>query len=106
MTGFVAGFITAGDLKEARRISGALLEKRLVSCCNMVPGIESLYRWKGRIEGSREALIILKTRKERMEEIIKEVRKLHSYELPDIHFMEIKPGYEDLAEWIKKEVSR
>ena len=103
MTGFVAGFITAKDSEEARKISRALLKKRLVSCCNIVPRIESLYWWKGKMEEESEALIILKTRKEMMEEIIKEVKKIHSYETPAIDFLDITGGSREFLEWIGKE---
>ena len=103
MTGFVAGFITARDSEEARKISRALLEKRLVSCCNIVPRIESLYWWKGKMEEENEALIILKTGKERMEEIVKEVKKIHSYETPAIDFLDITGGSREFLEWIGKE---
>lgn len=103
MTGFVAGFITAKDSEEARKISRALLEKRLVSCCNIVPRIESLYWWKGKMEEESEALIMLKTRKERMEEIIKEVKKIHSYKTPAIDFLNIAGGSREFLEWIGKE---
>jgi periplasmic divalent cation tolerance protein len=103
MTEFIAGFITCRDSEEARKISRALLQKRLVSCCNIVPGIESLYWWKGRMREEGEALIILKTRKERMEEIIEEVKKIHSYEVPAIDFIRIEGGSREFLEWIGKE---
>lgn len=103
MAEFVAGFITTGDLEGARKIARVLLEKRLVACCNIVPKIESLYWWKGSIEDEKEALIILKTRKEKTEEIIKEVKKIHSYEVPAVDFVGISAGSREFLEWIGKE---
>ncbi len=103
MAGLVAGFITTRDLEEAGKISRALLEKRLVSCCNIVPGIESLYWWKGKIEKENEALIILKTRKGKIDKIIEEVKKIHSYEVPAIDFLDIEGGNREFLEWIEKE---
>lgn len=103
MADFVAGFITAKDLEEARRIAKALLEKRLVPCCNIVPKIESLYWWKGRIESSNEALIMLKAGKEKTCEIIKEVKKIHSYDVPAIDFIGITDGDKEFLKWISEE---
>lgn len=100
---FVAGFITARDLEEARKIAKVLLEKRLVSCCNIVPRIESLYWWKGKIEESGEALIIIKTRKGKEDEIIEEVKKIHSYDVPAIDFLDISGGNREFLKWIEKE---
>jgi periplasmic divalent cation tolerance protein len=103
MTGTVAGLITARDLEEARGIARALLEKRLVSCCNIIPKMESLYWWKNRIEEKGEALIMIKTRKQRMEEIIGVVKGMHSYDVPAVEFLDIAGGNRDFLDWIKKE---
>jgi periplasmic divalent cation tolerance protein len=98
----VLGFITCSGAGEARKIAKELLEKRLVACANIVPKIGSLYRWKGKVEESSEALLIVKTREQLKGEVQEEVEKLHSYELPVIEFIgtEMNPRAE---KWVEKE---
>jgi periplasmic divalent cation tolerance protein len=76
-------YITCKDKEEARKISKALLEKKLIACSNMFP-IESMYWWKGKIEEDNEVVILAKTKEKNYEKIKEEVKKLHSYEVPCI----------------------
>ncbi len=100
-----AGFITCANAKEAQKIANALLRKRLVACANILPKIESRYWWKGKMRKSSEALLIIKTRKSLMKKIIKEVKALHSYELPVIEFFDSTLNKEAAA-WIEKETAK
>ncbi len=117
----VAGFITCANTKEAQKIAQALLrkrlaegnfpkaflqkQKRLIACANILPKIESHYWWKGRMQKSSEALLIIKTRKSLMKKIIKEIKALHSYELPVIEFFETKVNREAKC-WIERETGK
>ena len=95
-------YITCKDKGEARKISNHLLKKRLVACSNMWP-IESLYWWKGRIVNGKEYVILAKTLKKNVKRIRKEVKNIHSYEIPCI--MDIDAGAnKDFLGWVKKEV--
>ena len=96
-------FVTCKNSAEARKIALALLRKKLVACANIVPKIESHYLWKGKIEKSKEALLILKTRKALQAKVEAEIKKLHSYKLPVIEFIEAKTGKET-TEWIENEL--
>ncbi|MDP2973506.1 MAG: divalent-cation tolerance protein CutA [Candidatus Diapherotrites archaeon] len=100
--GTAAGFVTCVNAAEARKIAKALLRKRLVACANIVPKIESHYWWNGKIEKGSEALLIIKTRKSLMKKIIKEIKALHSYELPVIEFFDSTMNKEAAA-WIERE---
>jgi len=71
-------FITAGNLTEAEKIAQKIVELKLVACCNLVPKITSIYWWKNKIEKSEEVMLILKTKKENLKSLIKEVKKIHS----------------------------
>lgn len=93
-------YITARDLKEARRISQALLDKKLIACANIIPKIESGFWWKGRIEKCNESAIICKTKNKLVKEVIAEVKKNHSYDVPDIIEIPIKSGNRDFLRWI------
>ena len=75
---FVLLLVTCASRKEADRIVDELLAARLIACANIIPGIESRFRWKGKIDSAREILIVLKTKELNFSSIEKMVKKLHS----------------------------
>jgi len=95
-------YITCKDKQEAKKISKALLEKRLIACSNMFP-IESMYWWKGKIEEDNEIVILAKTKDKNYDKIKEEVKKLHSYEVPCILKIDAKAN-EDYQKWVDEEV--
>lgn len=97
-------YVTTANQEEARRIGRTLVEKRLAACVNIIPIVQSIYWWKGKIYDEEEALMFVKTTKERVEEVIAEVKKLHSYEVPAIDVLDISAGDSDYLNWISKEV--
>lgn len=82
-------YVTAKDKAEAQRISQHLLKKKLIACANIFP-IESWYWWKGKIVGGNEAVVILKTVKNKVAVVRKEIERIHSYEIPCIAEIEVK----------------
>ena len=100
---FVSVYITARNVKEARRIAEALLKDRLVACANIIPNIESLYWWDNKLQNEPEAGIIGKTISENAKKIIKRVKELHSDKVPCIVFWPIVGGNKDYLDWIRKE---
>jgi len=92
-------YTTTKDEKEAKEIAKALVEEKLAACTNIFP-IRSIYRWKGKICDEKEAAIFIKTKKELVDEVIKRVKELHSYEVPDIISILIEKGYADFLKWI------
>jgi len=97
-------FITASSEEEAEKIARNLVEKRLSACCNIVPGLRSIYRWKGKICDDKEVLIIIKTMQNVFKKLIEEVRKIHSYTVPEIISFKIEDGFKEYLDWIEKEV--
>lgn len=95
-------YITALDKKEAEKIANALVGERLAACVNMFP-IRSIYRWKGKIERADEIGLFVKTKAKLVDKIIKRVKELHSYEVPEIISLPIEKGENFFLEWIKKE---
>lgn len=100
---YVSVYITAKDVKEARKISLTLLREHLIACANIIPKIESLYWWKGAIAHHGEAAIIAKSKAENAKKIIKRVKELHSDEVPCVVFWQIVEGNKDYLDWVRKE---
>ncbi|PIP19156.1 MAG: hypothetical protein COT38_03030 [Candidatus Omnitrophica bacterium CG08_land_8_20_14_0_20_41_16] len=93
-------FITAGNKKEARRIARALIKSKLAACVNIIAGVESFFRWQGKVDMAKEATLIIKSKKEKMPEIIKLVKSMHSYEVPEIISFPITAGFKPYLKWI------
>jgi len=93
-------YITAKDIAEARKIAETLVKERLAACANILGGINSVYRWKGKIEKSKETLLTAKTKASLVKRAVACVRKLHSYECPCIVSFVIDKGNPDFLKWI------
>lgn len=93
---------TFNNKSEAQKVIDILLEKRLVSCCQ-INEIESFYHWKGRIQNEKEYLVIMKTKKILYQKVEKEILKYHSYEVPEIVSYDITNGYHRYLDWINNE---
>ena len=106
MTDKIVVLITCGSAGEARRIARALVEKRLAACGNILEApVRSIYRWKGRVESAREYLIILKTSRNHFPQLEFEVRRLHSYDVPEIIAVPIEKGSHPYLKWISESLA-
>ena len=99
-------FITAGSKEEAENIGGKLVEERLAACCNIVDNISSIFRWKRKICRENEVLLLVKSSSELFNDIVKRVKELHSYEVPEVIAFPIIYGSEEYLNWIENEVKR
>jgi periplasmic divalent cation tolerance protein len=95
---------TAGSEDEARKVAHHLVEHQLAACVNIVPGIESIYRWQGKVESAREWLLLIKTTAEKFPAVRDAIRKVHSYDLPECIAIEIEDGSAEYLEWIGESV--
>ena len=96
-------YSTFGSIEDARRIARTLVEEQLVACVNIIPKVESYYRWEGKIEDDEEAVILAKTVDKNVKKTIKRIKSLHSYELPDIIVLPIIGGHIEYLDYIAKE---
>ena len=98
--------VTCGSIAEARRIGRNVVEKRLAACANIVPGVESVYRWKGKVERACEVLVVIKTTAKRLRELEREVKQLHSYDISEFIVLPIVAGAREYLAWLQESTTR
>ena len=96
---------TAGSAEEARKIANHMVANQLAACVNIVPHIESIYRWQGKVESSHEWLLLMKTTAEKVDDVRDAIRELHSYDLPECIAIAIEDGSADYLQWIGESVA-
>ncbi len=94
---------TTASEEEAKTIAKQLVEKKLIACCSIIPKITSIYTWQGKINEDNEALMIMKTKAELYSKVEKEIKKLHSYEVPEIICIPINSGSKKYLNWIDEQ---
>jgi|SRR5580658_912495 periplasmic divalent cation tolerance protein len=95
---------SCGSLQEARNIAHTLLERRLAACVNIVPQMESVFRWQGKIETAAEWLLVIKTTRDAFHRVRDALRELHSYELPECIEIAIEDGSGAYLKWMGESV--
>ena len=93
-------FMTASNGEEAARLADMLVGAHLAACVQILPEIESVYRWQGKIERAPEILLLAKTTKSKFEELEREVRALHSYDTPEIIAVPVVAGSASYVDWL------
>lgn len=96
--------ITCANKREAHRIARGLVGQKLVACVNIVDGIKSIFWWQKRIDSASEVLLIAKSKKSLMRRVIRQVKSLHSYQVPEIIALPIVAGNKDYINWINESV--
>ncbi|MFC1584154.1 divalent-cation tolerance protein CutA [Fibrobacterota bacterium] len=95
--------MTAGSQEEASRMARTLVEEKLAACVNIIPGMKSIYRWKGKLEEGAETVVIAKTRESLAAQLTERVKSLHSYECPCVVSIPIQSGNGAFLDWIGSE---
>lgn len=94
---------TAPERETAQRLASALLAERLIACANLLPGITSLYRWKGAVQREEEVLLLFKTAAERVPALLERIRALHPYAVPEALQLPVGGGLEEYRRWVRAE---
>ena len=95
---------TAVSVDEARKLAWALVENRLAACVNVVPQVESVYRWQGKVESAGEWLLVIKTMAGSFPGVKATIEALHSYELPECLVVDVSDGDQEYLDWIAASV--
>lgn len=96
-------YVTAETREEACRIGRALVEERLVACVNLIPSMQSIYRWQGRIEEAQECVMLAKTRQNLVSACMERILALHRYECPCVVALPIAEGNPAFLDWVMDE---
>jgi periplasmic divalent cation tolerance protein len=96
--------MTASSRDEARSIARILVEEELAACCNLLGDVESIYRWKGKVEEAREVMVLVKTTASRFNALRQRVVELHSYDVPELIALSIVEGLPEYLDWLRESV--
>ncbi len=100
----VAVLVTCPTMRTAKRVGAALVTRRLAACVNIVPGVESLFWWKGKVDRSKEVLLIAKTTARMFEPLRRCVISVHPYEVPEVIAIQLSAGHPPYLAWISASV--
>jgi periplasmic divalent cation tolerance protein len=95
-------FTTCKDRREAETIARALVQEKLAACVNILPGVASIYTWKGKVEEGVEVLLLIKSRSSLWKKVTARVKQLHSYSVPEVVTIPIAAGNPDYLRWIRE----
>ena len=104
MTDAIVVFMTAGSVAEARAIANELIERQLAACVQILPEIESVYRWNGEVQRDKEILILAKTTAAQFNDLERAVREIHSYDTPEIVAVPMAHVSEPYGAWLADNV--
>ena len=91
---------TVGSYKEAKKIAHALVRNRLAACVNIIPEVNSVFRWQGTVDQARESLLVIKTELRSLKQVERAIREHHSYEVPEMVAWPIKWGHQPYLKWL------
>src|SRR5437016_14034422 len=104
MTDKIVVLSTCNSGAQAEQIARALVEERLAACVNIIPGIRSIYRWKDQVEDAVEWLLVIKSRRDLMDELRASIGKIHAYEVPEVLALPVVDGSASYLEWLDREL--
>ncbi|MFC2002049.1 divalent-cation tolerance protein CutA [Chloroflexota bacterium] len=103
---YIVVLITTANAGEARQVARVLLEQRKAACVNITEKVDSHFWWEGKIDSGQESLLVVKSKASLLPEIIELVKKVHSYDVPEIIALPVVGGNQDYLQWIDASVSQ
>ncbi len=103
-TGLVVLLTTAPNPEVAERLGETLVAERLAACANLVPGVQSIFRWQGVLSRETEVLIVLKSTRDRLERLRARLVELHPYEVPEVVALDVHAGHAPYLDWVRADV--
>jgi periplasmic divalent cation tolerance protein len=100
MTDFQIVLSTCADREQAERIARRLVEQQLAACVNILPGVQSIYRWRGAVESAGEVMLLIKTKTAHSDQVRATISSLHSYEVPEFLILPVSGGSEAYLDWL------
>lgn len=100
MEKYILVLITASSVEEGEKIGTSLVEEGLAACCNIIPEIKSIFKWKGEICKEKEVLLLVKSKTSLFKRVEAQVKRLHSYEVPEIIAFPVEAGLQDYLNWM------
>ena len=97
----ILAIVTIDTWENAERITNILLDEKLSACINIIPGVKSIYIWQGEKKSDDEVIMLIKTEKNKFPDLVKRIKELHPYELPEIIGIPINYGLPEYLEWVK-----
>lgn len=97
-------YVPCKDKEEARKIAKELVGNKLAICINIINSVDSIYLWKGKVAESHESLLLIKTSERLVDDVITQIKKLHSYDLPDIISWKIDKTTPEVERWFENEL--
>lgn len=104
MTEKIVVLSNCGSQDEARRVARALVEARVAACVNIVPGVQSIYHWQDEIAEDEEWLLVIKSTRPLLSQLELELRKVHSYQVPEVLALPVVEGDPDYLAWMDREL--
>ena len=104
MTDKIIVLSTCGSEEEARKLANGLVEARVAACVNIVPGIRSIYKWKGKVEEDSEWLLVIKSRRDLLRRLRALIEKIHSYDVPEFLALTVVDGADAYLSWMDREL--
>ena len=103
---YIVVLITVPNKDVGIEIARSLINNKLAACVNVIDGLRSIYFWEGKVEEGSEALLVIKSRRDRLDELIRHVRERHPYRVPEIIALPIIGGFSDYLRWIDETLNR
>jgi periplasmic divalent cation tolerance protein len=97
---------TAASVDEARRLGRALVEEQLAACATLIPAVESIYHWEGKVESAGETLLLLKTTADHLDALEARLHALHAYKVPEFLVLPVDSGSEGYLAWMRKSLTQ